>query len=136
MKIPYEAHPQRAGYLIRIVDETAPSDPQKYRWGESAERNGRWLTASVYSLRRGWYHITMRVHSLLGHQKLKGAVTFHLHDSFEPPARTVTAHGGEATLKVVAYGAFTVGVEADAGRTKLELDLGDIRDAPKGFKNG
>lgn len=40
---------------------------------------------------------------------------------------------GFAALTLVAVSPFTVGVEADGGRTRLELDLGTIDDLPAGF---
>jgi hypothetical protein len=38
-------------------------------------------------------------------------------------------------LKLTAWGAFTVGVLADEGRTKLELDLSELEDAPEDFRS-
>jgi hypothetical protein len=35
---------------------------------------------------------------------------------------------------VESYGAYTVGVEADKGKTRLELDLAEIKDAPLIFR--
>lgn len=58
---------------------------------------------------------------------LRGAAVFHLHPTFAQPDVTVMPDAdGVARLNVVAVGAFTVGVEADGGSTKLELDLVDV----------
>ena len=37
-------------------------------------------------------------------------------------------------IKVESYGAYTLGVEADDGRTHLELDLATLKDAPMLFR--
>jgi hypothetical protein len=116
--------------------KTAPEDdPQKYQWGGKPVSDGRKLTGKVYRIQRGWYRVTMEVLSLEGPPKLQGSVKFHLHDSFPDQVRTVKAKNGKATLSVVAYGAFTVGVEADAGKTRLELDLSELPGAPAAFRN-
>lgn len=111
-----------------------PADPQKGRWGQSPEANGRRLSAKVESVDKDWYRIKLMVKSSPGHAQLKGQVHFHLHDSFKEPIRTVSVRNGKATLSLVAFGAFTVGVEADGGKTRLELDLSELADAPKGFR--
>ena len=46
----------------------------------------------------------------------------------------VQAVGGLATLPTKAYGAFTVGVECDDGKTRLELDLADCLQLPRDFR--
>src|SRR6059036_633347 len=48
--------------------------------------------------------------------------------------RPQEARDGVARLRVVAYGAFTVGVEADEGKTQLELDLAELPKVPKAFR--
>lgn len=42
---------------------------------------------------------------------------------------------GAAMIERIAYGAFTVGAEADGGATRLELDLVDLPDAPELFRS-
>jgi hypothetical protein len=42
---------------------------------------------------------------------------------------------GVATARKRAYRAFTVGAEADEGRTRLELDLAQVPGAPSPFKD-
>jgi hypothetical protein len=109
-------------------------DPQKGQWGGLPSNGGRTLEAKVTAIDADWYRIRLTVRTNRGKKKLTGAVRFHLHDSFPDPVRTVTARDGTATLTLVAYGAFTVGAEADGGRTKLELDLSELAGAPKGFR--
>lgn len=109
-------------------------DPQKYQWGESAKRNGRTLSATVERLDKDWFQIDLKVTPARGTRRLTDPVTFHLHDSFDEPVRVVEPIRGVAKLRLVAYGAFTVGVEADRGRTRLELDLATIERAPRAFR--
>jgi hypothetical protein len=109
-------------------------DPQKGRWGGSADANGRTLSARVKKVDRTWFEIKLKVQQDRGAPPLSKPVTFHLHDSFSEPLRVVKPEDGVATLRLVAYGAFTVGVEADDGKTRLELDLSQLDDAPRSFR--
>jgi hypothetical protein len=42
---------------------------------------------------------------------------------------------GTAHLQLAAWGAFTIGVIADGGKTELELDLAEVPGFPEVFKN-
>ena len=42
--------------------------------------------------------------------------------------------GGRAVLEQRAWGAYTVGVAADGGQTRLELNLAELADAPSLFR--
>lgn len=110
-----------------------PEDPQSGRWGGKSRQNGRVLGADVEELGDGWYALTLWVKRIKG-PPLKGSVTFHLHDTFDPDQRTVRALKGTATLELESYGAFTVGAEADGGKTVLELNLAKAKKLPKGFR--
>jgi hypothetical protein len=57
-----------------------------------------------------------------------------LHDSFARGVRTVKASRGKAMLRVAAYGAFTVGVLIAQDNTMLEIDLAELKSAPKRFR--
>jgi hypothetical protein len=109
-------------------------DPQKGQWGGLPSNSNRSLEATVEAIDSSWYRIHLKVRTNRGKKPMTGPVHFHLHDSFPDPVRTVTAKGGEAALTLVAYGAFTVGVAADRGRTALELDLSELSSAPKRFR--
>jgi hypothetical protein len=110
-------------------------DPQKGRWGGLAECNGRKLTAVIKETRGEgfWFEVMLTVQATDPNNKLQGMVVFHLHDTFTPDERVVAVRNGEAVLNFYAWGAFTVGVEADEGRTRLELDLASVPRAPKEF---
>lgn len=111
-----------------------PDDPQKGQWGGKDEANGRKLTAKVTPDSGSFYRILLTVKSVDSKHPLTGKVTFHLHDSFKPDVMTAKVIDGVATLTIFAWGAFTVGVEADDNETKLELDLADLKTAPKAFR--
>jgi hypothetical protein len=50
---------------------------------------------------------------------------FFLHDSFNPDVyrRKINPNSSSVVFKTIAWGAFTAGVVADRGNTKLEIDL-------------
>ena len=67
-------------------------------------------------------------------EPLAGEIEFHLHPSFHPSVIRVPAEVRSAQVKLRAWGAFTVGASADSGRTKLELNLAELADAPEEFR--
>ena len=111
------------------------SDPQKNQWGGKSESNDRRLSAVVRkSLLPSFYEVDLTVTGTK-EKSLTGLVTFHLHDTFKNPDPTIAVINGEATLSLKrVYGAFTVGAEADNAVTRLELDLAELKDVPKEFK--
>lgn len=114
-----------------------PDDPQKGNWGGQSNANGRVLSATVTPTgTKDLFRVGLRV-SRAGASTpaLRGDVRFHLHPSFNQQVVNVTANGDFADLVLIAWGAFTVGVEADNGMTKLELDLADLTDAPAVFRS-
>jgi len=108
-------------------------DPQKGEWGGMSETGDRRLSASIADQGNGWFLVGLTV-AHVGGPPLNGEVEFHLHPSFHPSIVRVAVHQGHATLKIPAWGAFTVGVSADEGRTQLELDLSQLTDAPELFR--
>lgn len=114
---------------------THPDDPQKERWGGDAERNGWKVVATVSEISTDWFAIELRVGAAAeGGPALEGAVEFHLHDSFPNPLRKRKANEGKARLSLEAYGAFTVGVRILADGTELEIDLAELPEAPRRFR--
>jgi hypothetical protein len=111
-------------------------DPQKGIWGKKPKRNSREMTAKVKkSVFPNFYTVTITVKSTNDKLPLKGNVIFHLHDTFLNQDPEVAVKNGKAVLKLSAvWGAFTVGAEADGGKTRLELDLAELEDAPKKFR--
>ena len=116
---------------------SVPDDPQKNQWGAQPEANGRRLSATVDCLpgQSEWFRVRLRVESTDPAHPLKGTVCFHLHPTFRNTEPIVEVVRGVAEYVVVAWGAFTVGAEADDGQTKLELDLADLPQAPREFRS-
>jgi len=126
-------------HLARSFDINRPpasnvDDPQKGKWGGRSENDGRRLTADVYDRGDGWFLIGLALERFEG-LPLEGDVEFHLHPSFHPSIIRVRVHDDHAVLKFPAWGAFTIGASADGGRTRLELDLANLPDAPKLFRS-
>lgn len=119
--------------LPRVSD---PTDPQKDRFGGLSARDNWVLSAAVTESTEddGWYEIRLDVRSKDSRIPLQGPVRFHLHDTFVTPLRTVRSKGGAATLELRAYGAFTVGVELVHPKVRLELDLSELKSAPREFR--
>jgi cellulose biosynthesis protein BcsQ len=117
----------------KMAIPTDPDDPQRGRWGQQSSTVNRALTAEVDALSDDWFGITLTVEQT-GSPPLEGEVEFHLHPTFRPKVRRVRASDGRATLNLSAWGAFTVGVSADGGRTMLELDLAADPSFPKRFR--
>lgn len=119
--------------------KTNSSDPQKGQWGGDRANKTRKITVGeITPLKRdrNFFRIPLSLESTDPvNDPVKGNVTFYLHPTFRSDVRVVEAAGGVATLELVAYGAFTVGVKTDDGN-KLEIDLSapDIK-APQQFKD-
>ncbi|HMV10883.1 MAG TPA: hypothetical protein PK325_03085 [Cyclobacteriaceae bacterium] len=113
------------------------ADPEKGKWGGKSASNDRVVTAKVHQTawNANYYEILFEVFSTNAVAKpLTGEVVFHLHPSFPNPVMPVPVVNGMAKLRLVAWGAFTVGVETDNGANQLELDLATLPDAPQRFK--
>lgn len=152
---PQDEHEGLTILLRRLVEDlsvgssiTAPSigsrsaselaDPNKGLFGGLAESNARRLSATVVDTTRrpGWFSVSLLVESTDPSRPLAGDVTFHLHPSFRHPERSVTVDpSGKASVKLLAFGSFTVGATADSGTTRLELDLAELPSAPEEFKS-
>lgn len=120
----------------KIITDLSKEDPNKNRFGGKAESNERMLNAIVTptSYDDELFTVILEVNSINNKNPLTGEVTFHLHPTFNNPTEVLNVKDGIAKLNLIAYGAFTVGVECDEGKTKLELDLAELVDAPKLFK--
>jgi hypothetical protein len=108
---------------VRPLD---PLDQQKGRWGGKPEYNQRRVrTENIVESRTHNFCSFDLVVEPIGSAAppLTGEVIFHLHQTFHPDTIVRKARDGQARLEIKGYGAFTVGIEADGGTTKLELDL-------------
>jgi hypothetical protein len=117
-------------------DEKSENDPHKCKFGGNAESSGRKVSATVRetSYDNELFVVDIEVISTNPDNPLTGEVKFFLHPSFQPEVRIIPVVEGKAVNKLISYGAFTLGVETDNGTIKLELDLSEIPDAPKLFK--
>lgn len=111
-------------------------DPNKGEFGGLSSRNDRVVSAVVEPVapHQYLYRITLTVASANRRNALVGTVDFHLHPTFRETVVTQEVKNGLATLVLIAYGAFTVGVVADRGETRLELDLAELAGAPMEFR--
>lgn len=116
-----------------------PEDPQKGRFGGKSENNERRLSAAVKSsLIPNFYKVELIVESTNPANPLYADVIFYIHDSFSPSVFTYKPdefiEGKVIENEILSYGAFTVGVITDNGKTLLELDLAENENFPKEFR--
>jgi hypothetical protein len=122
--------------MANLLPDTAafdPDDPLRGQWGGSPTANGRVLEARISELAPTWFDVELTVSST-SNEPLAGVVSFHLHPTLQPSLRPVKVVDGAARLRLQMWGASTVGVSADEGRTRLELDLAAIPGAPEWFR--
>jgi len=114
-------------------------DPQKGRFGGKSENNERRLSAEVSgSSIPGFYNVKLIVESTNPVNPITSDVIFYIHDSFSPSVFTYKPdefqNGKVIEDEIISYGAFTVGVMTDNGKTMLELDLSKDERFPKEFR--
>jgi hypothetical protein len=104
---------------IAVAVRTPPrdSDPHHGAFGGASTRRGRTLTATFADA----FHVTLRVRATPRGAPLTGNVRFHLHPMLPSPVRDVPVKDGAAELELALPVPFTVGAEADDGKTPLEL---------------
>lgn len=112
-------------------------DPNKTRFGGSPAANGRILEARLRPKagpRSRACLVELEVRSTEPQRPLDGTVTVHLHPTFgRHTTYPLSVKKGRARDSFVSYGAFTIGVEADGGKTRLELDLMDVPGGTSAF---
>ena len=113
-------------------------DPWAGQFGGKSEANKRRLEAIIKPLdnRAEWCSIKLTVRSTNPIEApLEGKVRFYLHTTFPNFKPIVPVVRGVAELNISAWGAFTVGVQADKGQTLLELDLSEHPDAQEPWRS-
>ena len=112
-------------------------DPWKDLFGKVSEQNGRKLAAKLDPVegQPGLAVISMTVTSTDAKKPLTGKVQYFLHPTFQNCMPEVNVVDGKALLRLISYGAFTVGVLCDNEATKLELDLAQIPGAWEPWKS-
>jgi MinD-like ATPase involved in chromosome partitioning or flagellar assembly len=106
---------------IAVAVRTTPrdGDPHHGTFGGASTRRGRTLTATFADA----FHVTLRVRATPRGAPLAGSVRFHLHPMLPNPVRDVPVRDGVAELDLALPVPFTVGAEADDGKTPLELHV-------------
>lgn len=116
-----------------------PDDPWKFQFGSRQQNDEVTLSASVISLlsRPGLFQIQfdVRANSPATAAQLAGQpLRVYLHPTFSDPIRLMRFDlSGQLGLSLVAYGAFTIGVQLASGAV-AELDLALLPDAPSTFR--
>lgn len=121
----------------KVKPKHDPDDPQKGKWGGEPKSASRELSASVRETGTAdLFRVYLRLSKTTKDAPpIVGPVRFHLHPTFRQQVVTVPTDGEQADLVLIAWGAFTVGVESDNGTTRLELDLSKLPGAPELFKS-
>lgn len=118
------------GGLVAAPTPADPNDPNKGQFGGSPEANGRRLSARIEQAagpKSSRCRVYIKVESTDSERPLKDPVRFYLHPSFGAwSTYVVDPIRGTAKDEILSYGAFTIGVEADGGQTRLELDLAEV----------
>lgn len=115
-------------------------DPNKFAFGGASKKPGRELSAKVSTRGRNWFQVDLILESKDPGKPLKGPVTFYTHPSF--PKAYWKLKGEKLKTRQVfktrfwAYGAFTVGAVVERENLCLELDLSELKNAPRAFRTG
>jgi pimeloyl-ACP methyl ester carboxylesterase len=119
----------------RIAGIADQDDPNKDRFGGESTRDGLRLSAVFPANQQDqrWVKVRLIVEPTNPARSFEGEVTFHLHPTYNQPKAIVPVRDRRAELELLAWGAFTAG--AEAGTTRLELDLAEQPDAPSPFKD-
>jgi hypothetical protein len=128
--------PPREGDGEETEEENA-DDPNQGRFGGRAERDGKKLAAEVRAMpgAEDLFLVRVRVTASAGAPSLRdGAeVEFHLHPTFLQRVIRARVTEGVAEVKLVAWGAFTVGAVVEG--VQLELNLAADVAAPALFRS-
>lgn len=123
------------GYLEMPALRRAPGpagDPNRGRFGERASRSGYRLSATFEPTEsRNWVTINLDLEADRSRiVQLGDFAWFVLHPTFSPSSMKVTFRGSRATLRLRAWGGFTVGVWMPKAGIELECNLAEIENAP------
>ncbi|MGP1354532.1 MAG: hypothetical protein ACTS1Z_14545 [Parasphingopyxis sp.] len=121
---------------------SVPDDPWKNVFGGSASVNGVTLSANVYPKKGDDELFSIEVKLAItetlrpGSSPAGSLARVYLHPTFPNSIREYTMAPGRDLLSIplIAYGAFTVGVQRLDNGDLLELDLATLPDAPAKFR--
>jgi cellulose biosynthesis protein BcsQ len=126
-------------YKLASTDKD-PNDPHKGAWGKKSARNGfelglKRLNTSVGAT--AWLDFELSVtrvgESMLEHAP-ESEVIYFLHPTFHPSTVSARFVHGRASIKLSAWGAFTIGALVYPEMTTLELDLAELEQLPQEFR--
>ncbi|MET3666265.1 pYEATS domain-containing protein [Caulobacter sp. 1776] len=118
---------------------TVMNDPWKGQFANSTvSTRSASLLASVKPIPgdKNWFTVAIRVAPLKDASALAGMrARLYLHSSFKNPVREIVLNkNGAYALDLVAWGAFTIGLQLQTGELH-ELDLAELPDAPEVFRS-
>ena len=107
-------------------------DPNKGRFGGTAERDGYRLSATFERGKNRSRVLVQLVVEATPSAKISlgDFAWFVLHPTFSPPKLKVAFRGSRARLRIQTWGGFTVGVWLPNSNVELECDLSALPDAP------
>ena len=121
-----------------VTPGNVPNDPWKGRFGNTSTADGYALSAAVLPIPGNdeFFKVTLTVQADTGKATLTDGefVRIFIHDSYLEYKPVVPIKGGKAEIELISWGAFTVGVLANKGKTKLELDMAELESAPSRFR--
>lgn len=128
----------KADALVRTVVQGIdfPDDPWRGKFGKTNIGRDCRLDATVSPLSGSneLFNVRLIVSSDAVANRAGQTATFYLHPTFgNEPKKVAFGQDGTATLELIAYGAFTVGVMLEKGE-QLELNLATVSGAPDLFK--
>ena len=109
------------------------NDPNKFRFGQEAARDGFRLEAAFSGQRNDWVDVLISITSDRGTASPRGEYAeIYLHPTFKTnPVRVNFDENGVAVFKAAIWGGFTIGVWLPVSQVELELDLAALENAPK-----
>ena len=111
------------------------SDPADDLFGDApTQLNGRRIVGRIDVRLDEALVLTVRVERTSGGPPLKGDAIFLLHPTIQDPVRSVGCQDDKAEASFYSQGWFHVAAIVDEGRTVLKLDLREIPEVPKWFK--
>ena len=115
------------GRLDNIVND----DQWKGRFGGKAQSDGFRLSASFRNPSKGWVEIVLKVDAPTD-VATGTLVEFYLHQTFVPDTMVALIDDQRsAEISVISYGGFTAGAWIPSKKVELELDLSQVRGAPR-----
>lgn len=107
-----------------------PDDPHKNQFGGISSRDGLHVSATVskHPENPKWAVVRLTASDARNSDHLN----FHLHPTFKQSVVRVPRAANQYAFVLIAWGAFTIGIEAPDGR-KVEIDLSNCDGGPETF---